>query len=75
LINRTRGTCGFSAAPDFDAAHGSVNEVDKESVLQRAIAGLRGPEHGLARSGRDGGGGWLNSPGMMRDAISIACLR
>ncbi len=35
----------FSAADEFDAAHGLGNEVDKRSVLRRALAALRRPEH------------------------------
>jgi hypothetical protein len=40
-----RRGCGFSAAAYFDAAHGLVNEVDKQLVLRRAVAALRWPEH------------------------------
>jgi hypothetical protein len=45
LINASRRGCRFSAAATFDAAHGLVNEVDKQSVLRRALAALRQPEH------------------------------
>jgi hypothetical protein len=44
--------------PTFMRRTGSVNEVDKESVLQRALAALRGPENGLTFRGRDSGGSW-----------------